>query len=74
MLLFIGDVSDEKGWRSVHLDVPSGSIIECDQEGREVDCREPSQKELLIAVAEWAKARQDVPFPTTLYSAINKAL
>lgn len=75
MMLFIGDVSDEKGWRSVHLDMETGTIIEVDQDGGEVSQdREPTAKELLIAVTEWAALNQESPFPVNLYSAIKRAI
>lgn len=74
MMLFIGDYSDEGGWRSVHLCLESGSVLEMDSDGEVMLDREPTAKELLIATVEWCNAHQDSSFPACLYRALQSKI
>lgn len=71
-MLFLGDYSDEGGWRGMHFCLESGLVLEIDSDGETVMDREPTAHELLIATVEWCNAHQDSSFPATLYRALNK--
>jgi hypothetical protein len=73
-MLFIGDYSDEGGWRGVHLCLETGNVVETDQDGEVRVLRDPTKEELLVAVVEWCNAHQDSPFPSTLYRSIKNSL